>query len=177
MAPTHDNYEQVARFLDGEPVSLTPPQRALAEEIAAAERSLGAKLDADLPPAALHRIYQRIQTALPSRRPAWRRARWVSATAAVAAALAFALLWQPQTESRPEGLARAEYVQAFLDVPEGGLEAEVRELSEEVAEYHVGLSVGETVGLEIAVDALELELGETAEEPDPDVWGFWEDPL
>jgi len=177
MAPTHDDYERIGRFLDGEPLTLTPEQKLLADEILQAERALGTKLDAAPPAGSLHRIGARVRTELPAPRPARRWARWLPAAAAAAAGVALALFWQPPAAQHARTLGEAEYVQAFLDVPETGLDAEVRVLSDELAEYHVDLTVGEPVPLKIAVDGLDQELGDTGDKADPDMWELLEEPL
>ncbi len=175
MAPTNDDYERIGRFLDGEPVELTPAQREIADAMAASEAPVGAALDAAPPAGALHRVHARIRTELARGRSPRRWARWVPAAAAAAAVFALALL----TTTPPEAntLGEAEYVEAFLQGPAGELDEEVRGLIEEVATYQVELSLGDPVPLEIALDGLEHELGETAEEADPDAWELWEESL
>ncbi|MHC4715946.1 MAG: hypothetical protein ACYS5V_03185 [Planctomycetota bacterium] len=175
MAPTTEQYERIGRFLDGEPVELTPQERALADEIAAAERSLGASLDVSMPPRALHRIHGRLGAELRGRRSVWRWARWVSAVAAAVVVFAAAVI--SLIPGDDPVLGEAEYVEAFLQAPAGGLEGELQDLTEELAEHHVGLAVGDAGPLEIAVDGLEQELGEAAEDADVEAWEFWEDSL
>lgn len=176
MAPTNEDYELVARFLDGEPVELTPAQREIADAMATSEALVGAALDAAPPAGALHRVHSRIRAELAPRRSPRRWARWVPAAAAAAAAV-FALALLTTTPPQANALGEAEYVEAFLQGPAGELDEEVRGLIEEVATYQVELSLGDPVPLEIAFDGLEHELGETAEEVDPAAWELWEESL
>ncbi len=55
MMLTDEQYERIARHLDGEEVALSAPERAVAAEIRGDERRLSSRLDASIPPdAAAH---------------------------------------------------------------------------------------------------------------------------
>jgi hypothetical protein len=60
MKPNNLHYERVARYLDGEDVSLTQVERALAGEIRRDEARLAGRLEANAPPGALARVYQQV---------------------------------------------------------------------------------------------------------------------
>jgi len=110
MLSDHD-YEQVGRWLDGEPVALTPTQRELAQRVLADEAAMGPQLDVGVPAAVLRRL------AAPRVRPAPRRARlprWVGAAAAAAAILLAAILWKPIAgPARPASQAVADLETVF----------------------------------------------------------------
>jgi hypothetical protein len=52
MTLTNEQYERIARHLDGEDVRLTAEERAAADEIRGDERRLGSRLDVSIPPGA-----------------------------------------------------------------------------------------------------------------------------
>ena len=59
MTLTNEQYERVARRLDGEPVELTPSERSVADEVRRSEAGLAGLLDACPPPAAIDAAGQR----------------------------------------------------------------------------------------------------------------------
>lgn len=59
MRPSDEQYERVARYLDGESVSLSDAGRALADEIRRDETRLGGMLDVAVPPETLARAERR----------------------------------------------------------------------------------------------------------------------
>jgi len=56
MRPSSEDYERVARWLDGEPVRLTAEQQTLAREVAGDLDAVGAALDCPPRPGILHRV-------------------------------------------------------------------------------------------------------------------------
>jgi len=160
MNPTPRDYERVGQWLDGEPVQLTPAQRALAETIAADARKVGQALDAPPPPGVLHRVNARLKAAGPAA-GRWAWLRWVSAAAAAAVLVGAALL--PRTAPPPQAAPEpSQYVEHFLQVPAGELDARAQLLSEELAEidYEVRLASNGEWPVELARSGLEAELGE-----------------
>ena len=81
MTPEENDYEQVGRWLDGQPVDLTGRQRELVRQVLEDEAAVGAHLDVTAPRAVLNRLRGR------GRRRATRLAGWIGAAAAVAAAI------------------------------------------------------------------------------------------
>lgn len=92
MNTTNEDYELVARYLDGEEVTLSAAQRALAEEIVSDGRQVGGALDVPAPAGTLHRVHGRLLPVLRPRRGIWRRVRWAVPAAAAAAAILMVML-------------------------------------------------------------------------------------
>lgn len=83
MTEQHD-YDQVARWLEGEPVDLTDAQRDLVRQVLADEAAVGAQLDVCVPSGALARL---ANAAAIRRHHRLRIGRWVAAGTALAAAV------------------------------------------------------------------------------------------
>ncbi len=180
MNPTETDYELVARHLDGEEVTLTVAQQALAEEIAGDAEPVAAALDVAMPSGALHRVGARTARAL-RRSGMWRRVAWsVPVAAAAAGVVVMALLLPPQGPTttpppvRPT-MTAAEYI-SLLESPADDIDARVGLLAEEVADYHVRLALGESGPLDLSLLGVEEEIegfflgDEVAEPMGPDLW-------
>ena len=174
MAAANDDFERVARWLDGEDVELTAEQRALAEEVLADEAALAGALEVAPPPGVLHRVQAGLVRG-PVRRPL--RRRYLAVLSAAAAVVATVLaLWLVGRSSM--GPATPEYVEQFLEPPAAALDARVDALAEELADAQVRLALGDEWPVETAVAALAEELGELiADEGAAGTWELWEESL
>lgn len=102
MDMNEQQYERIARYLDGEDITLQPDERTVVEDIHRADAVLGKVLDVTPPADALHRALRRrhVATLLSSRRTL--RFTLAGAAAAAAAAivlLAMNLLFKPATST------------------------------------------------------------------------------
>jgi len=143
MEPNDQQYERIARWLDGEPVELTDEERSVAEEIRRSEGELGTILPATPPAKAMIRARRRMQAELArprrARMPSVRYAA-VAAAAAAAILIALAMFWH---SARP-----------------GSLEIVIPPLPPDVLVAEAS-KVGAAVELEVLeqeIDALEAEL-------------------
>jgi hypothetical protein len=107
-------YDALGRSLDGAKVRLDDAQRAAADEIARLERTIGDKLDAPVPAAAMARVRQQMLAALerqalrPTKplRNRWRPAWYAGTAVATAAAIALAI-WAGMAFLGPQPIAPA----------------------------------------------------------------------
>jgi hypothetical protein len=166
--PSQQQYEQIARYLDGEDVQPDLAQRELVEQIRRDEQAVGPALDVATPPAAMDKARNRMLAEL-SRptRPAWRR--WVAGVSAAAAAAAIVLAVWLAPESAPdpgESLSRLEpsaeqFAYALADDPENQM---FREAVEHVDDLQFQLALGPGVTPMVGVDELDAELERTERE-------------
>ena len=177
MAPSPEDYESVARRLDGERVELTDAQQALAGEISANAAGLAPALDVPLPAGLLHRVQAR---ALPAssvpRLRGWPR--WAAVAAAVAVVVGAALTWRaPAPPATPTLMISAQtYVEEFTKTPAPALEARVRVLEEEIADTRASLALADSLDLDISLAGLEEEFGDTlVDEPGNRVDALWQE--
>ena len=170
MNATNEDYELVARYLDGEEVTLTAAQLALAEEVVSDARQVGRALEVPSPAGTLHRVHGRMVRDLRLASRLWRGVRWAAPVAAAAAViLAFVLL--PGGPARPvpvPSIAAADYVDHFSRSPTQELDLRVDLLAEELADYHVRLVLNGSWAFEMAVAGVEegmedLLLGDEAD--------------
>lgn len=160
MNTTNEDYELVVRYLDGEEVTLTAAQLALAEEIAADGRQVGRVLEVPSPAGTLHRVHGRTVRHLRPASRLWRRVRWAAPLAA-AAAVILALVLLPGTTAKPvpePTIAAADYVDHFTRSPTQELDLRVDLLAEELADYHVRLALNGSWAFETAVAGVEEEM-------------------
>lgn len=166
MSALEQDYELVARRLDGEDVQLTAAQQALAAEIAADQARLGPLLAPPLPAGLLHRVNARL-TAPPARlapRVAWARWGVVAAAATILLAVAF-LSRGPVRPNSP--MSAADYISAFLHTPASELEMQADMLSNEMDSCQVDLALGDTGPVDQALRALDDALIDAiADRPD-----------
>ncbi len=128
MEANKEQYEQVARFLDGEDVSLDADTLALTDEIRGLEAAVAGHLDTEAPASVIGRAQRRLRTAMAERpkhsQPI--RIAAVGATVAAVAAmilLAFSLLWESvvPTGGRDDGngqiAAVSPHLERDVDIP------------------------------------------------------------
>jgi hypothetical protein len=166
--PSQQQYEDIARYLDGEDVPLSPPLKELAEQIRRDEQTVGPGLDVATPPAAMDRARSRMlaELARPTRR-AW--GRWIAgASAAAAAAVVVLALWlTPEARHDPAaGLAGAEpsvdqFAYALAEDPEDEM---FREAVQDVEDLQLQLALGPVVTPMVGVDELDADLERTQRE-------------
>ena len=174
MSPTDKDYELVGRWLDGEDVELTGPQRGLAGEIAADAAAVSAAIAAPPPAGMLHRVSARLRRHRPARGIVRGPLRWASVAAAAAVVVAAALLCT--VRPRVAAVPPAEYVRQFLYTPAGELDPRLYQLGEELTAYQVELALREYAAIEDVVDEIELELDGSAV-TSPGDWGALEGSL
>ncbi len=118
-----EQFDNIARYLDGEQVELTDEQRRLADEIRADEASLSGALDVEMPARAMRNVRRRIADELAPPRGRRRLFYRVATSAAIAASilLATALLLrlpnptQTNPETRHGALAAVEFIEPLQD--------------------------------------------------------------
>ncbi len=189
MNPSERDYRQVARWLDGAAVELTPAQRALAEQIQADAARVGPALDVQVPGGVLHRVRARMGGAgegsrrlLPRpgalvRRPGLRRLGRVGWAAAAAAVLiAAGLLWLGDAR-RPgaNGVSALQYLQSFLRPQDDLLDPGAELLGEQIADHRMELSLDDAWPFEMAVQGLAEEIDQFGLEEMEPVGEDWPD--
>ncbi len=97
-SPTNEQYERIARYLDGEAVSLTPEEAVVARDLQEAENALADVLPAPVEAGLNQRVWQRVER---KNRSAWRRLPLALCGAAAAAAIAVAFM-TPQWSGAPQ---------------------------------------------------------------------------
>ncbi len=161
MNTNNEDYELIARRLDGEEVELTDAQQALADEISADADAVGRAMDVSLPGGTLHRISARIRQSHIDRRPARLWLRWAAAAAAVIVA---AVLWWPSGPddvSRPKPFPPANGEQfVYNTVADDDLDLRVETLSDELADARTALLLDEDFTTELAMASFEQEMDE-----------------
>jgi hypothetical protein len=160
----NEEYERVARRLDGEPSPLTPAEEALARDIQADLAKVAPALNVAMPAGVLHRVNAGLgQPArlAPARKKAliWRIQPWLSAAAGAAVFVAAIL-----TPVGPGGKTIAQ----MLTLPDGWdlvpateFHARADALAQEMAEEHRRLEP-DAWPMELAVAGLEQDLTDAA---------------
>ena len=163
-----EQLERIARYLDGEPVDLTPQERPFAERFAADERTIGELLEAPAPAAAMARAGRRLRAAVvPVRRPL----RLVSAVglAAAAAILLAAALWLPTLPQHvPASGSGDELLASVYSRPDRDVDLDVLGEQIEMLEAEIVL-IAPVSPLETEIDAIEQKL-DTFWLQDADAW-------
>ena len=160
MNATNEDYELVARYLDGEEVTLTAAQLALAEEVVSDGRQVGRALEVPSPAGTLHRVHGRMVRGLRPASRLWRRVRWAAPLAAAAAVILALVLLPGGPAGTVPGptIAAADYVDHFTRSPTQELDLRVDLLAEELADYHVRLALNGSWAFETAVAGVEEEM-------------------
>ena len=116
MPSNNQRYDRLARWLDGEDISLSDAERAELEQFQRAEGRLAAMLDVRVPPGAMARARRRMVAEL-ARPRRWARRLGVAAAIAAAAAIVVgvAVRW-PADSPRPDGAAASVPLNVLVDV-------------------------------------------------------------
>jgi hypothetical protein len=176
MNTEHDN-EQIARWLDGDPVELTEAQRALADAMRDDQAAVGAYLNATPSADAVKQSQMAVQFASAQQGNRNRLGRFIGAAAAIAAAACLVMLLSaptsdPLTPNSVPGQVASNTtsdVDALLsawDVSDDGFDVEMNLLEEALDQTQAELIVSEDSPsqLDTRIDALEQQID-----------GFWED--
>jgi hypothetical protein len=176
MNTEHDN-EQIARWLDGEPVELTDAQRALADAMRDDQSAVGAYLNAAPSDDAVRQSQMAVQFASAQQGNRNRFRRFVGATAAIAAAACLVMLFAAPTNDPntagpvpgPVASNTTSDTDALLgawDVSDDGFDVEMNLLAEALDQTQAELIVSEDSPsqLDTRIDTLEQQID-----------GFWED--
>ncbi len=180
MAITEQQYERIALWLDGQDVTLTDAERALADEIRRDEALVGPAADVRAPRSALDRASRRMaaELARPARR--LRIGRFVAVAAAAAAAIivATALLMPDPAPVRPDTPGGDDSTVADVDTlidemeesirPEMMVELLAGDLESLEAEMLVTAEIGE---MDLEIHALEDEIDSILLDPSAP-WSF-----
>ena len=164
MKPTEEQFERVARWLDGEPVELSAAEREIADAIQRDERRMAAELDVSTPTAAMARARRRATAALAGRRRRWWPA--VAATAAAAAIVLVAIsLRGPTPPIDPPGGDAVPMEVVLADVGEVDLDLLAEEVETLAAEVRLsGIPGGSAGALDPSVEELWTEPASTGPE-------------
>jgi hypothetical protein len=173
MANNEEQFERVGRWLDGEPIELTQPEKALADEIRRDEAGARLLLAAPAPREAIDRVHRRMLAELA--RPV-HRTKWIRYAAGAVAAVAGAVLvagsflgWfgranpsepsAPVTKA-PSGEVPIEVIVEKMTEPSRNLDLEV--LAKQVDELNADMAVSmlSPSASELQVDALQHEIDE-----------------
>lgn len=84
--PTNEQYERIARYLDGEPISLTGQEATFARDLQDQEFALADTLPVPIESGLLPRVRRRVERAIRSSHRPVRRGLWATAAAAVVGA-------------------------------------------------------------------------------------------
>jgi hypothetical protein len=167
MELTEQQFERIARWLDGQELDLTAPERAAAEDLRRLEAQTGALLDVALPPEAMVRARRRMLQELAGRRR--RTLRWAGVLGAAAAAAAAIIVVLSLRPGPPPGDVSQPPPLLLADVPEAPTQGEIDLLDKEVRDLEARLITSTLPGPEDAVleplwydvllpDELEVEL-------------------
>ncbi|HAU38786.1 MAG TPA: hypothetical protein DCX07_13850 [Phycisphaerales bacterium] len=164
MILREEQYERIARWLDGETVDLTSDEQAAAREMRERENLLSERLDVHAAPEVFARIERRVGAELARPRVRWV---WAGAAVAAAAAVVLAALWFLRTEDVSPtpapggGLAHATHQELFAalhaSTDAGELDLVDRDLSELEADV---LVIQAATAEDLRLKALEREIEE-----------------
>ncbi len=172
-----NDYELIARRLDGEDVVLTEAQQALADEISADAEAVGMAMDIDLPGGTLHRINARMKQGLRERKPVRMWLRWTGAAAAVAAAVIVAVvIMQPEPKTPgtltqyPTGPDNSEQF-VYNTITDDDLDFRVEAFSDELDDARTALLMDDDFSDELAMASAEQEMEELfLDDNGPETW-------
>ena len=172
-----NDYELIARRLDGEDVVLTEAQQALADEISADAEAVGMAMDIDLPGGTLHRINARMRKDRNEPKPARMWLRWTGAAAAVAAAVIVAaviMLPEPKTPITPTPPAQQpvngeQFV--YDTITDDDLDFRVEAFSDELDDARTALLMNDDFSDELAMASMEQDMEELLlDDNGPETW-------
>lgn len=177
MNAKNEDYEIIARRMDGSDVRLTEAQEALADEISADTGIVARALDVQLPGGALHRVNARIKHSrlAGQKQRASRLCRagtpaywsWAGAAAGIAAAVIVAVVLLlpsgPNKDDKkiikPATPANSEQF-VYSTLADDDLDYRVEALSEELADTRTALMLDEDFSTELAMASFEQEMEE-----------------
>ena len=177
MNMNNEDYELVARRLDGEDVELTAAQQALADEISADAEAVGTAMDIDIPGGTLHRINARMKQSLREPKPARLWLRWTGAAAAVAAAVIVAVVFmlpEPKNIGTPTQYPNGpdngeEFV--YNTITDDDLDFRVESFSDELDDARTALLMDDDFSDELAIASAEQEMEELLlDDTGPETW-------
>ncbi|MDY7011152.1 MAG: hypothetical protein SVV80_10435 [Planctomycetota bacterium] len=176
MNTHNEDYEIIARRMDGEDIDLTEAQKALAEEIAADAEVVGRALDVRLPGGTLHRVNARIGQSHVTERK--RRTIWLGRAAAVAAAVIVAAVLLLPSGPDEEGIKITEPLptangELFVlnIIADDDLDFRVEALSEDLDDTRTAMMLDEDFSTEMVMASFEQEMEELMlEENGLDSW-------
>ena len=148
MTLNDQQYERIARWLDGERVSLSEPELRAAEQIKSGEGRLGVYLDVRVPGPAIDRARSEVSAALAARGRSRRIFTYIAPAAAAAMLLIglgvlFVMLQSP-VPVEPDGRAvaavdEAGLLAALVDPDAGLLEADLEQIADDLFMASVGM--------------------------------------
>ena len=168
MNITPEDYDLIARWLDGEPLELTEEQHAVAQEISKLSSPVYDVLDVQVPAGVLHRVNARLKQALAEQqrqRSKTGRIGWLIAAAAaviIAVSIWLFLLLGPGGTQAPRFAQHQPIAQndarEFIYTDDDSIEMQIERLSHELANYRAELTIGENFPDEIVLAGIEQEI-------------------
>ena len=168
MDITPEDYDLIARWLDGEPLELTEEQRAVAQEISKLSSPVYDVLDVQVPAGVLHRVNARLKQALAEQQRQGSktgRIGWLIAAAAgviIAVSIWLFLLLRPGGTQAPRFAQHQPIAQndarRFIYTDDDSIEMQIERLSHELANYRAELTIGENFPDEIVLAGIEQEI-------------------
>jgi hypothetical protein len=165
MNPSEEQYADIARWLDGEDMELSPQQRVIASEIQRGERDLGVMLDVPVSPQAMDRARRRLGEELTRSRRRIVRIGYLGGAVAAAAAviiLAVVALWEGPAPPRPDEKEVAQtvsYEELFREPSPGDVELDLLGTQIDELEADVTFSFGRST-MDVSLNALQREIDE-----------------
>jgi len=169
---TEEQYRRVAQWLDGEPVSLSDPERAVAEALRADEAFFAGVAAADAPTSALQRAGRRLRAemARPSYGVVWLRR--LGAVAAAAVVILSASLWRWPS---PEPLVEVPVETVLAEMENATSAGEVDLLADEMASFQAELLLTPAADVtDLEIEAIERDVDDLLSD-EPASWFFDED--
>ena len=169
MTLNNEQYERIARRLDGQDIQLSGEEQALADALRAQEQYLDTMLPVPVPPEVLRRMDRRLTAAL-ARPP--HRVRWIGVAAAAAAAVVIAVLVQVflnRPEQTPPDPLAGVPTETLFELSTTNGNGELTELAKEIDELEAEnfVSIFSSVD-ESQIESLEREIEQTSpKEPSP----------
>ena len=152
MSLTERHYERVARWMDGERIELTEPEQAVARELQDGQALLARRLDAPMPPTAMHKARRRLiaELARPSR---WAlRIRHTAMAAAASFLIAFGLVHLILSHKGYDGLSSGGVsMETPVDVDLAIMDLQLQELEQDISSSRSG-------GLDLQMEEMQEQI-------------------
>jgi len=160
MALNEQQYRRIASWLDGEPVALSPEERAVGEEIRRAEWRIRGLMDVGVRPEAIDRVRRRVAAELTRRRRRVLRISYVSAAGVAAAIILAIAVFQPGPAGSPTAPATAAPTPYVVPEPTA-CDMEIELLAGDIDELTSEVLFSEfSIGLDTSFDVIEEEIQE-----------------